>query len=248
MITDSLLDLFAELPPQAVEISLYGATAATCDAVTGVNGSFEECLAGIHRLLDRGVSLTLKTMLLARNREEWHDIEAMARGFGVEFRLDAALFPCFDGSRVPLDQRVSPAEAVAMEFSDPERARRWREYYGKKKNIAVEESLYLCGAGLTNFHIDPDGTLRPCLMAKKPAYDLASGNFVEGWEGVISSLRDLKSGPENECRSCEKRVLCGLCPAFSELEGGKPEERSEYLCRTGELRYRAIVEGVDSIS
>ena len=41
-------------PPERVEISLYGMTKGTYERVTRVPGSFEKCLAGIRRLVERG--------------------------------------------------------------------------------------------------------------------------------------------------------------------------------------------------
>ncbi|MBW1897011.1 MAG: radical SAM protein, partial [Deltaproteobacteria bacterium] len=41
LITDRVLELFRDLPPRIVEISLYGATAATYERVTRVKGSYE---------------------------------------------------------------------------------------------------------------------------------------------------------------------------------------------------------------
>src|SRR5262245_6043100 len=74
MVTDRIADFFAEHPPDKIEISLYGMTPETYDRVTRVPGSFEKCLAGIRKLVDRKLPLTLKTMALAWNH---HEIEAM---------------------------------------------------------------------------------------------------------------------------------------------------------------------------
>src|SRR5215831_2575170 len=70
LVTDRIADLFAEHRPDKVEISLYGMTRETYDRVTRVPGSFDKCIAGIKRLVERGVPLTLKTMALAWNHQE----------------------------------------------------------------------------------------------------------------------------------------------------------------------------------
>ncbi len=41
LVTEELVDLFRDYPPYAVDISVYGATPATYEKVTGVAGSFE---------------------------------------------------------------------------------------------------------------------------------------------------------------------------------------------------------------
>jgi MoaA/NifB/PqqE/SkfB family radical SAM enzyme len=97
MITEEILELFQDLPPRAVEISLYGATAATYEKITGIKGSYDQCLRGIQSLLDYGINLKLKTILMTLNRHEFYDIENMAKEYGVEFRFDAAIFPMMTG-------------------------------------------------------------------------------------------------------------------------------------------------------
>lgn len=235
-----VLDLFEDLPPRAVEISLYGATASTYDTITGVPGSFEKCLQGIRRLSERGINLRLKTVLMTLNSPEFFAISGLARDMGVAFRFDAAIFPRLDGDKQPLDLRVPPAEAVEKEFEDRERAAEWRRFFSRTLGRTISDRLYNCGAGLTGFHIDPYGYLQPCIMAGKTKFDLAKGSFMEGWQGTIAGIRDREGGKTSSCNLCEKRHLCGFCPAFFDLENGSEEECSEYLCSIGHYRLQAI--------
>ena len=73
LVTDPLVELFEDLPPQAVEVSLYGAAAATYEMITGVEGSFERCLTGIRRFLEHGINVRLKTVLMTLNCREYFD-------------------------------------------------------------------------------------------------------------------------------------------------------------------------------
>ena len=51
LITEAVAERLAEAPPSRTEITLYGATAATYEAVTGVPGSYARCCAGIEALV-----------------------------------------------------------------------------------------------------------------------------------------------------------------------------------------------------
>ncbi|MFC1837611.1 radical SAM protein, partial [Thermodesulfobacteriota bacterium] len=64
LITPAILDLFEDLPPQSIEISVYGATPGTYEKITGVHGSFSKCIKGIQLLSDRKIRFKLKTVLL----------------------------------------------------------------------------------------------------------------------------------------------------------------------------------------
>jgi MoaA/NifB/PqqE/SkfB family radical SAM enzyme len=237
LITEDILDLFQDLPPHCIEISLYGATADTYEKITGVRGSHGRCLEGIEKLLQRRLNVRLKTILMRLNRHEIHDMERMAGEFGVRFRFDAAIFPRFDGDRSPVGLRVTPEEAVAVEMSNPARLREWRGLMERLNNDPVSDSLYVCGAGVTNFHIDACGMLKPCIMVRDLAYPLADGAFARGWQEVMPRLRKRKTAPGYLCNRCEQKALCDLCPPFFALEDGQEECYSEFLCEMARARF-----------
>jgi radical SAM protein with 4Fe4S-binding SPASM domain len=240
LITDPILELFDDLPPQAIEISLYGATLTSYEKITHTPGSYEKCLEGIRRLLNHRLNLSLKTILMSLNTHELFDMEHMAREWGIKFRFDPSLFPRFNGERTPLDLRIPPEEAVEKEFSDPTRAGNWKKYFEETKGSIWSDNLYHCGAGVTSFHIDPYGFLKPCLMSDNFSYNLSGGSFLKGWEEVIPRISDMKPDAAYSCNGCEKRYLCDLCPAFFKWENGAEHIRSEYLCAIGNRRFQKV--------
>lgn len=240
LITDSIVDLFQDLPPQAIEISLYGATSSTYEKITQTPGSYEKCLDGIWKLLGRNINLSLKTILMSVNNHEFFDIRKIAGDLGLKFRFDAGIFPRFNGDRSPLELRVPPHEAVEKELKDTTRAKDWKKYFDKTKGAVWSESLYHCGAGVISFHIDSYGCLKPCLMSNNFSYNLFKGSFWYGWNEVISRIMDMKTDGVFYCNTCEKRYLCNFCPAFSGWENGVEQSRSEYLCAMGNYRFLGI--------
>jgi radical SAM protein with 4Fe4S-binding SPASM domain len=240
LITDRILELFENLPPSLVEISLYGATAPTYDTITGTPGSYEKCLNAVRRLSERKIPFGLKTVLMTLNRHEILDIENMAKKFGARFRFDAEIFPDLHGDKSPLVLRVSPEEAVEKEFSDKNRARKWAQYFERKREPSANDYLYNCGAGLTSFHVDSRGYLKPCIMMTDLAVNLSEESFLDGWKGKIARIRDKKAGNVTMCNRCEKRHLCGFCPAFFKLENGVEDHHSEYLCSIAQHRFMRV--------
>uniref|UniRef100_A0A7V6DPF3 Radical SAM protein n=1 Tax=Desulfobacca acetoxidans TaxID=60893 RepID=A0A7V6DPF3_9BACT len=105
LIDAGLADFLRDLTPAMVEITVYGRTQATFEAVTRVAGSYERCLEGIDLLLARGVPLTLKTMVMTINAHELWDLKAWAEGLGVGFRYDMMLNARLDGGQQPLALR-----------------------------------------------------------------------------------------------------------------------------------------------
>jgi radical SAM protein with 4Fe4S-binding SPASM domain len=240
LITQDVLDLFEDIPPQSIEITLYGATPETYEKITGIKGSYEKSIKGIEKLAERGLRFKLKTMLITQNIKEWHEIKRIADRFGVDFRSDPAISACLDGNQAPLQCRVDPAEAVQVDFAEPEHKQFWCGYYEKNKEKLPSKFLYNCGAGLTHFHINAAGKLLPCMMLNEPVADLKKRRFIDGWKNEIARLRIIKASEDYKCNACDKRGLCSGCPAFFLLENGSPEIPSEYLCKIAQQRFEAI--------
>jgi MoaA/NifB/PqqE/SkfB family radical SAM enzyme len=233
-----------ELPPRKVEISLYGATAATHDAITGVPGSHARAWEGIRRLQAPGVRMVLKMMVLTVNRHEFEAVERQAAEAGAGFRFDSAVFPCLHGgSRAPLDLRIPPEEAVALDMAAPERRAMWREKIGQMAARMDDDRLYPCAAGLNQFHADPFGGLSPCLMATAYGEESAGRPFGERWERGLLAIREVRRTGDGGSFGGGMRGACTHCPAFNRLETGSEETESEYMQRTTRLRYEAALGG-----
>ena len=238
--------LFSDLPPRLVEISLYGATRDVYEKVTGVPGSYRQCLDGVEALERAGIRVGLKTMILKGNQHEVAAMREMAESRGASFRVDPAVVPCLDGKAGPLEQRVAPAEAIAIEMGDPKVLRKAADHYQRVRDLPSADRLFSCGAGVINFHVAPTGILHPCLMVTGLGFDLQRGTFRTGWDEVMSRLRNMPLPSSYECQACDHRALCGLCPALSGLETGSPYGKSAYACALGEERHRAIEREMDS--
>ena len=241
LVTDRILEVFKAYPPHAIEISLYGATAGTYETVTGVAGSFEKCMHGIHRLKDHGFRLKLKSVVLNINFHELEAIESIAAGLDAPFRFDAMISPRLDGDPAPLQYRVSPKEAVGKEFSSRDRARLYHDFFYRMNRQKPSSELYQCGAGRNMFHINPFGWIRPCLMVSGASQDLLNSSFSKVWRSSDFKQFGEKEKAPVKCRECDKKVVCGYCPGFMQLEPGSECISSDYLCDIGRERKQAIL-------
>ena len=120
------VDLFRRYPPRGMEVTVYGVTQRTYEAVTRREGSFAAFQRGLGLLLENGVPVNLKTMALRSNLHELKEIADFCRRHTKGYyRFDPLLHLRYDrDSQRNADirgERLSPEEIVHLEQSDPER-------------------------------------------------------------------------------------------------------------------------------
>ncbi len=241
LLTPRIADYLAEWQPFSVEITLYGYTQETYERVTGIPGSHYRCMRGIEMLMDRGIPLGLKTMVMTLNKHELAEMSAFAESLGVEFRFDAIVNPGLQKEKFPLQFRLSPEEVLQLDQADEVRSKKWSQYCARFSGVRpTDHKLYLCSAGKNSFHIDPYGLMSLCTNAREPCFDLREEHFRQGWVSMSNYVLNAEHREDYECRDCQIRLLCSQCPAFAILETGDPEGRVDYLCQLAHLRVRAF--------
>lgn len=241
IITPAMADHLVQYPPFAIEITLYGRTKETYEAMTQQPGSYERCLRGIELLLERRLPLKLKTVPTSINKHEVFAMQQFARELGVEFKFDSQINPRIDCSQSPLDVRLTPVEVVAFDFVDPKRKAEYKRLldYGMQMGVPKSrEDLYICGGGVQSCAVDPYGQMSICVISNRAGYDVRTG-FQQGWETALRENRAKKRTRPSKCSACQLRSLCGMCPANGELEGDA-ESPVEFLCEVAHLRAMAL--------
>lgn len=244
MINERIADHLAAYRPFGIEITLYGATRETYEALTQIPGSYDRCMRGIHLLLERQLPLKLKTVPTTINRHEVFEMKRLAEEkFGVEFKFDSAINPRIDCSHSPLAVRLTPEQAVELDFAEPKRKEDYRKLVEQDLSAPVElvsesssRPKYSCGGGVAGCAIDPYGTMTICVISHQQGYNIRAGSFREGWEGPLREIRNQARTRPSICDRCKIQSLCSMCPANGELENGDPESPVSFLCQVAHLR------------
>jgi radical SAM protein with 4Fe4S-binding SPASM domain len=245
LITPEIAGILAEWRPFSIEITLYGRTSKTYEQITGVEGSFERAMGGIRLLMERGLPLKLKTVVMSSNRHEiWEIKRFVEEELRLEFKFDAMINPCIDCSQRPLTVRLSPKEVLELDIKDPKRMVEWKRFAEKFNGPSHPpehlDELYHCGGGINSFSIDPYGMLKICVLSSNHAYDLRKGSFRDGWEDFLLGVRRQRMTRKTKCNCCEIKAMCGMCPANGELENRDAEEPVDFLCQVAHLRAKAL--------
>jgi radical SAM protein with 4Fe4S-binding SPASM domain len=245
LITEKIADYLVEWPPFAIEITLYGRTKETYEALTQIPGSYERCLRGIKLLSKRGLPLKLKTVATSINKHEIFAMKQFAEEeLGVNFKFDAQINPRIDCSQSPLAVRLTPEEVVALDFHAPERAAEYRRLAERDlatpPNLAQSDTMYSCGGGMNSFAVNPYGEIGICLISQQETFSVREAGVNAVWEQSLFQLRQRKRTRLTKCMQCRIQSLCGMCPANGEMENGDRESPVEFLCHVAHLRATAI--------
>ena len=245
IINEQIADYLAEWPPFAIEITLYGRTRETYEALTGIAGSYYRCLRGIRLLKERGLPLKLKTVATSINK---HEIIAMRQfaeeELSVEFKMDGQINPRVDCSQSPLAVRLTPEEVVALDMNAPKGVSEYRRLAKRDQenppNLSKHDSVYFCGGGMKAFSINPYGEIGICVISQQETFSIRDAGVRAVWENSLFELRTRKRTRLTKCVECRIQSLCGMCPANGEMENGDRESPVPFLCHVAHLRAAAI--------
>jgi radical SAM protein with 4Fe4S-binding SPASM domain len=229
LVTKDIAARLAQAPPSRTEITLYGATAATYEAVTGVPGSFAACCAGIEALVSYHVPLGLKSTITRQNIGELDAMRQMAHNWGLPFSAGWLLSRRPD--LTPSDAaacRLAATDGLSLEATDRASAHEWTEI-ALRDTAAHSRNNFSCHAGKASFVINPAGEMNVCLVLAQPAARPLKTGFPGAWQHVQHYV-DSAPPAASECCACEALAYCGRCPAWSMMETGTLTEPVPYLC------------------
>jgi radical SAM protein with 4Fe4S-binding SPASM domain len=245
IITEQIAEYLAEWPPFAIEITLYGRTRETYEALTAVPGSYDRCLRGIKLLKERGLPIKLKTVATSINKHEVLAMNQFAEEeLGVEFKVDGQINPRIDCSQSPLAVRLTPEEVVALDLHAPTRVSEYRKLaktgLENPPSLSQIDTVYSCGGGMNSFAINARGEIGICVISQQETFDIREAGVKAVWEESLLRLRNRKRTQVTKCIECRIQSLCGMCPANGELENGDRESPVTFLCNVAHLRAAAI--------
>jgi radical SAM protein with 4Fe4S-binding SPASM domain len=222
----------AELHPLAVEISVYGAVAATHEEVTGVPGSWAAALQALARLRRCGVRTAWKTPLMRCNAGEIEAMADLARQVGAAFRPDPLLT-----SPVVGDQALR-CEVLALRASETELAgalAAWEavrrktcsatpggspggaQHDGRRMGPAV------CTLGHSGLLVDPWGRVMPCVEVRDVVGCVRTRPLRAIWEDTDAWRPYLaleQRAAQGACARCAAATWCARCGGSVRNETG----------------------------
>lgn len=232
LIDDRKLRLFADKPPQRLNITLYGTSEETYSALCGNGDSYARVIDAIKELKKAGVNIKLNYSITPFNAADAPAAYDFAKSLDLPIQSVSYIFSPVRACGEAV--RLSPADAAKAQFE-------WNrhvlgdEYMKKFIEFKQAEGLgdgfcsekINCRAALSTFWVTWDGKMTPCGMMTSPS--VAIDDFSEAWQKLKETRKTILL--PKKCASCSLRKNCDMCAAVSMAECDKSDEVPQYACR-----------------
>lgn len=256
LITQDDVAFFKQYPPAKLNISLYGASAESYEALCGIGSMYERVSGAIGALCAAGVAVKINYTVTEFNHHDAPMIYALAKELKIPIQHSTYMFPALragkDGACASC--RVSPETAAAYsvacdreKFPPTEYALRARALAhghdlpreNDDDSLRSEKERIFCRAGLSSYWLTYDGRLLPCGMLVRPSVPL-DRPFAQAWP--ILKEETAKIYLPTKCTSCKIRPYCEMCAAVCYGESGEFDAVPEYMCRKTEAFLKMMKE------
>ncbi|MBN2719085.1 MAG: radical SAM protein [Deltaproteobacteria bacterium] len=239
LVDASLISFLQQYPPRAVEVTLYGGNEDSYAALTGNGNAFYRVTHNIDAMLQAGLPVILKSVLLKPVLASMDEMNAFATERGLEILFDAGVTPDLLQDFSPTDLRLAPGCAVDIELDSPKKTALLKAYHDRMGQRDAAPG-FTCGAGHRGFHVDYRGNLLPCLMLREPAFDLIQQyTFASAFEAMGRASRP--QFPESSrCSRCDLQHLCGFCPGTVACGEVPPGSEDSFYCKVAKSRLKKL--------
>jgi radical SAM protein with 4Fe4S-binding SPASM domain len=237
LLTEPVCDRLAACPSLwGVSLSMYGARAASHDAITQVPGSYEKTMAGARRMAARGARVGLKFVLMNANAAEAGAMIDGAEAEGFEYSIDPTITGRYDGTSGSLATRVDP-ETLEQLYRDPLRS------LIRPGPAEPTDDQFKCNCARGNAAVSSSGEVYPCIATPLRAGSIREQSFSRIWADspVFRWIRGLRVADFKTCAPCGLKSWCRRSPGPAYLLTGDYTGVDPWTCREAEI-IRSVAE------
>ena len=215
----------------AIQVSMDGAIAQTCDAIRG-RGVFDRAVEALKLLAATPIPTSINTVLTRQNAGEIPAMYQLAHTLGVSLRV-SRFRPSGRGADNWEELRPTPEQLIAFSgwLSRSGDVRTGDSFFSLTSQERQGLGLNLCGAAKLTCCVGPTGNMYPCAFLQTERFkagSLRDASFKQIWDEseIYASFRSLRI---HSCEECQRFDQChGGCPAVAwhlknDLNGGDPE-------------------------
>ena len=215
LIDDNRIEFFKKYPPRIIQVTLYGSSEDSYEAVTGQR-VFGRIYGNIKRIKEAGLNLHISLTPSFYVQDDIFKLIDRVEELDLPYNINSCLKPPRENTgRTAKDMsndryadmyiyynklRGVDCEPIDLE-SLPE-----ENHVGKKRNGLR------CGAGKSAFAIMYDGRMCPCFSLRETLANPIEEGFITAWR-QINDIASSYPIPK-ECNGCVYYPICLTCPAI----------------------------------
>jgi len=228
----------ADLSIARVEMTFLGPNEMIHDRLANCKGSFQRIFNGITYLKELGVGVVAKYIQMQQNFDARGEIRNLEERLGV---------PIYPSPYLWCQQGDSEETIVNCRLTDEQLKQHFREYPREPKH----HPMLSCGAGKYMVTIAANGDVLPCSVF---TLEHSVGNIHEKsirdiWyhSPFLIELRKNRRYMVAECRRCDKKDFCSLCPAIASWGGADIRKPYVPMCHYAQIAKEVYEEGNNEV-
>lgn len=245
LLTQDDVDWLAQHRPERINVTLYGGSNATYEALCRNSRGFDQVTENIRRLRQAGITVKLNCSLTPWNAADLEQIVAFSDRESLILEVATYMFPPVrrDESKAGQNARFTPEEAAYY------RCKTLYLQYGAERFLNFLDELeqgaapglepgcelqeegdgVLCRAGRAAFWITWSGDMMPCGMMTGPVVRPFESGFLPAWSRLTEQTAAIRLSPT--CAGCQIKRACSTCAAMTYSETGRFDGTPDYRCR-----------------
>ncbi len=240
LITDEIKEVFKELPPAQINLTLYGVSPEDYADFCSNGNAFYAVKDALDWFEKENILVHLNATFTPSNYTKWTKLEDFAKDRNLELRATCYCFPptrrndcddCNGFARLTPEAAGSVMAEEILYRMGPDAILRRSENISSplQKSCDLDNGEPMqCLAGRAQFWIAWEGSMTPCGMLSTPRTAPFEYGFESAWKQLCKSVSDIRLCAE--CNNCEHRDVCMNCAAVTYAETGRFEGKPEYMC------------------
>lgn len=245
LIEDTVIQRFKKMPPNQVNITLYGGNDVTYYNLCGIKGVFETVTHAIEALHEAGILVRINGTITPENADDLDQMIAFAKKCEVPIKTTTYMFPPVRRNKdlMGSNHRFTPDEAAANKLKiaklqmSQEQYRLYLEMIlsGSADPIDLDEECMdgsgekmQCIAGRASCWMTWDGYMGLCGMIPDYYIDLKNTTIETAWAEMKKLSEEIRLSVS--CKGCSDHKLCHTCAAIAYAETGSTDGKPSYAC------------------
>lgn len=233
LIDEEKADRFAEIRPLSTEISVYGASDATYENVTGrsSNGTHERVVNAIRLLRERDLPVQIKVPVLQQNYADLEQIRDFADQVGAGLAANPNITPKDNGDLSPLQHGLD--DATLEEY--------YASFVGPREEPTRAPDALMCNTARNAIVVSPMGDVFPCVQIKRSVGNVREQSLARIWSQspLLDRLRTLRVRDYTGCGGCGKKQKHAQCAGVAAAMTGSFTGGDPLAHRLSSIRNRA---------